>query len=90
MITTTNNHIYTRLPKNYLHSSNEENSQRKHAHFVGRQLDSSARRSSAVIIKSLNKLAVHKIPLHAAFVRATIYKLYLLHPNARKNLVICK
>ena len=44
--------------KNHLHSSNEENSQNKQADLNGNFFG-----VSAVTIKSLHKLALHKIPL---------------------------
>ena len=50
------------------HSSNEDNSQNKRA-----DLDDNLFGGSAVTVKSLYKLALHKITLDGAFVRTNIY-----------------
>ena len=69
--------------KDHWYSSNEENSQNKCADLDGNS-------TSSVTVKSLYKVALHKIPLGGAFVRANIYKLYILHSHAQdvSNVII--
>ena len=65
-------HIHTHGYKNNRsHFSNDENSQNKRA-----DLDGSFFGGSAVTVKSLYKLALHKILLDDAFMLAIIYKPY--------------
>ena len=61
------------------------NSQNKRA-----DLDGNFFGGSAVTVKSLYKLALHKIPLDGTFVCPNILKLYLLHSHARNNLITYK
>jgi len=49
--------------------------------------ETNAQISTAVTVKSLCKVALHKIPLGGAFVHANIYKLYLLYSHARNSLI---
>ena len=67
-----------------MHSSNEGNSQntRRSRRQILRPLRGT--------VKSLYRLALHKIPLDGTFVRANIYKRYLLHSHARNSLITYK
>ena len=65
-----------------MRSSNEEHLQNKRAY-----LDDNFYGGASIAVKS-RYLALHKLSLDGAFVRANIYKFYLLHSHARNNLII--
>ena len=78
-------HIYFITNKIHLRSSNEVNSQNKCSHLDGNFFS-----GSAITVKSLYKLALHKMRFDGAFLRKNIYKLYLLLSHARNSLITYK
>ena len=59
-------------------------------HKTNALISTSISSAAAVIVKSLYKLALHKIPLDGAFVRTNIYNRYLLHSHARNSSITHK
>ena len=75
-------HMHTLCYKEiHLHSSNEETSQNKPADLDDNSTSFRSYRYM-VTVKSLYKLALHKILLGDAFVSVDISKFYLLHSHA--------